>query len=189
MAVRGNKRKESARSKVMVSLPEHPAGKFYAGEKKKPGPKRNLLKVSIRATPNAIQNPRKSYTINYKLWVLSWLRVLASIPSGPSKFREPTFQEAATRFKIPLGNLGRWQKEEREGNYLEGSAMSRRLIGGGRRRKCHWVDMERKLYESFRQCRAKGKVVHRSWFCQNAKQLYKETYPGMSISQFRFSNR
>jgi len=45
--------------------------------------------------------------------------------------------------------------------------MARRSGGEGRRRK--WVEMERKLYESFRQRRAEGKVVRMSWFRQNAK--------------------
>ena len=66
--------------------------------------------------------------------------------------------------------------------------MARRLEGGGRRRK--WVEMERKLYDSFRQRRAEGKVVRRSWFRQNAKRLYAETYSSSNtiVSQFCFSN-
>jgi len=95
-------------------------------------------------------------------------------------------REAAERFKIPFGNLGRWQREEKAGNYLEVSASARRLEGGGRRRK--WVDMERRLYECFRQRRAEGKIVRRSWFRQHAKRLYSETYPSTMVSQFRFSN-
>ena len=71
MALRGNQSKGSARSKASVTLPELPAGKFYAARRKKLGPKRNLLKVSLRATLTAIQNTRKSYMMNYKLQVLS----------------------------------------------------------------------------------------------------------------------
>lgn len=75
-----------------------------------------------------VQNCRKSYTINYKLRVLSWLQT-ASIPCGPSKFQQPTIREAADQFKIPFGNLGRRQREEKAGRYLEISASARRLEG------------------------------------------------------------
>jgi len=95
-------------------------------------------------------------------------------------------QEAATRFKIPRENLGRWQKEERAGNYLEASAMSRRLTGGGKGRR--WVDMELKLYQNLQQRRAEGKVVDRSWLQHNAKQLHGETYPDKGVSESRFSD-
>jgi len=49
--------------------------------------------------------------------------------------------------------------------------------------------MERKLYDSFRQRRAERSVMRQSWFRQNAKQLFVETYSGTLVSQFCFSNR
>jgi len=49
--------------------------------------------------------------------------------------------------------------------------------------------MGRKWYDSFRQCWAEGKVVCWSWFRQNAKLLFVETYSRTILSQFCFSNR
>jgi len=95
--------------------------------------------------------------------------------------------EAAKRFRIPAGTLGKWRKEEKSGKYLEPSAIARRLEGGGRKRK--WVEMERILYDQFRYRRAEGKVVQRSWFRQNAKRIYSEKYPILNVSEFQFSNR
>jgi len=185
MAPRRRAQQGTARVRVTVQLSELPAGRFYAREKRKPGPKRKLLAKQLRTSPPAVQQPRRSYTVNYKLRVLSWLQK-PSIPCGPTRLREPTLAEAANRFKIPVANLGKWQKEERQGKYLEISAMACRIGGGGRRRK--WAEMERVLYDQFRHRRAEGKVVWRSWFRYNAKKIYSETYTTTNVSEFRFSN-
>ena len=181
MAPRRRARQGTARVRVVIQLPELPAGRFYAGEKRKPGPKRRLLAAQLRTSPKAVQQPRRSYTVNYKLRVLSWLQKL-SIPCGPTRLREPTLVEAAHRFKIPVANLGKWQKEERQGKYLEPSAVACRIGGGGRQRK--WAEMERILYDLFRHGRAEGKVVRRSWFRHNAKRIYSETYTTTNVSEF-----
>jgi len=183
MAPRRRAQQSTARIRVAPQLPELPAGRFYAGERRKPGPKRKLLAKQLRSTPPAVKQPRRSYTVNYKLCVLSWLQK-PSIPCGPTRLREPALGEAANRFKIPLPNLGKWQKEEQEGKYLEPSALACRIGGGGRRRK--WAEMEGTLYDLFRHRRAEGKVVRRSWFQHNAKQIYTQTYTTPDISEFRF---
>ena len=184
MPQRGQASRGSAHSKVHITLPELPASKFYAGESTKRGPKRKFLANRSRAAPSAVSSSRKSYTINYKLRVVSWLQ-MPVIPNGPSRFRVHTLAEGANRFMIPVGNLGRWVREEKAGHYLTTSAMSRRIEGGGRQRK--WIEMERILYDRFRYRRAEGKVVRRSWFRQNAKKIYEETYP-TTVSLFCFSN-
>ena len=48
--------------------------------------------------------------------------------------------------------------------------------------------MEHILYDQFRHRRVEGKVIHLSWFCQNPKRIYSETYPTLNVSEFQFSN-
>jgi len=43
--------------------------------------------------------------INYKLRGFFWLE-RASIPLGPTNFRQPTLKEAVVRFQIPLRKIG-----------------------------------------------------------------------------------
>jgi len=100
----------------VVKLPELTAKKFYAGKRKKPGPKPSLLVKQLGVSPPAVKQARRSYTINYKLCVLSWL-VWPFIPCGPTKLREATLAEAAKHFRIPAVTLGKWRKEEKSGNY------------------------------------------------------------------------
>ena len=175
----------TARVRVAVQLPELPAEGFYTGGKRKLGPKRKPLAEQLRTSPLAVKPPRRSYTVNYKLRVLSWLHK-KSIPCSPTRLREPTLAEAANTFKIPVANLGKWQKEEQQGKYLEPSAAAGMIGGGGRRRK--WTEMERILYDLFQHRSAEGKVVRRSWFRHNAKRIHNETYSTTNVSEFKFSN-
>jgi hypothetical protein len=177
--------KSAARSKVVVTLPPLAPGRFYAGVKKKPGPKRQKLSKSLRKPPPPVGSTRRSYTINYKLRVLSYW-FTPSIPIGPTRKREPTRLEVADRFKIPASNLSRWKKDEIAGRYSEQESSQRQVTGGGRVRK--WAIMERALYERFRQRRGEGKIIRRSWFRRVSKELFTECYPDQAPNLFRFSN-
>ena len=92
----------------------------------------------------------------------------------------------AAHFKIPAGNLSRWKKDEREGRYAEARRGERRLSGGGRSRK--WPELERALYEEFRQRRALGRPVRRGWFRRVSKEIFEKDYSGSGTYLFQFTN-
>jgi len=104
-------RQPCGRVRVYPNIPPLPANKFYAGVKKKCGPRRKPLAEVLRQPSKEVTNPYCSYTVSYKLRVLSYWAG-AKIPCGPTKVREPTRKEVAYRFKVPAGNLSRWKKEE-----------------------------------------------------------------------------
>lgn len=178
--------KISGRLKVQPTLPPLPANRFYAGIKRKPGPKRQrLADVLQKYKKPPTGNPYRSYTIGYKLRVLSfWFG--KNIPDGPTKMREPTRLEAAKYFKIPPSNLTRWKKDEREGKFEGPKAGQRRGGSGGRQRT--WKEMERELYTEFLKRRGMGRVVRRGWFRRISFELFQKTYPEKHTSLFKFSN-
>ena len=64
--------KAARRVKVRPVLTPLPANQFYAGIKKKLGPKRKLLSDKLRVPPSPVENPYRSYTISYRLRVPSY---------------------------------------------------------------------------------------------------------------------
>ena len=108
------------------------------------------------------------------------------IKCGPSKFREPTVAEVGKYFNIPIGNLHRWGKDEKEGKFADAKQQQRRLLGGGRPRQ--WQELERELYEEFRQRRAIGRPIRRGWFRRVSKELFTKVYIGKETQLFSFSN-
>lgn len=178
-------RKAAGRTKVQPNPEPLPAERFYAGVKKKTGPKRKLLSEKLRAPPKRVDNPYRSYSISYKLRVLSYWNI-PSIPSGPTKMRKPMRTEVINRFKISGTNLTRWRKEEAEGKFSSLRKGQQRISGGGRKRQ--WEEMERKLYDRFRIRRAMGGFVRRGWFRRVSKELFIETYPTEPLTNFCFSN-
>jgi len=132
MSTKASNKKAAGRIKVQIDLPALPPTKFYAGIKKKRGPKRKALSETLQKVSHLkpVQNPYRSYTVSYKLRVLSYWYT-ASIPCGPTKKREPSRDEVANYFKIPVGNLARWKKEEKEGKYGAQTRQQRRAGGGG----------------------------------------------------------
>lgn len=132
MALKTNK--AAGRKIVKVILPPLPADRFYAGVKKRPGPKRSSVADAPHVPPKPVERRYRSYTVSYKLRVLSYWYI-PSIPIGPTAKHKPTRREVAHQFKIPLSNLTRWQKEEEEGKFLTQASSQKRAIGGGRARK------------------------------------------------------
>jgi len=177
----------SGRVKVQPILPPLSADKFYAGIRKRRGPKRKQLtdcppKQQKRPTGG---NLYRSYTISYKLRVLAYWYG-KNIRCGPTKYREPTQLEVARYFRIPVGNLSHWKKDEREGKYAEARKGQRRLVGGGRQRQ--WKELEWALYEEFYQRRAIGRPVRRRWFRRVSRELFEKLYQGKDTQLFKFSN-
>jgi len=170
---------------IQSNLPALPADPFYAGIKKKPGPKRRPLSVALLKPKNPTLNPHRSYTVNYKLRILSYWSSKC-IPCGPTRFREPTRAEVADRFQIPATNLSRWRREEEAGHYQEAKGRQHRVLGGGRQRR--WKEMERELFELFRERRAMGRPVRRSWFRRVSKELIEKHYGEGEANLFCFSN-
>lgn len=159
-------------------------GEFYAGVKKRPGPKRKSIAEKKLAPPKPVlTNPHRSYTAQYKLRVLSYWQH-TKIRIGPTKTRQPTRAEVADRFKIPLSNLTRWKKEE---NGLITSLGTQRQRSDVRKRR--WRKMEIPLYQQFLKRRSEGKVVRRGWFRRSSKDLWATVYPEKrGVENFRFSN-
>ena len=166
-------------------IPPLPADKFYAGVQKKREPVRKPLSEVLRHPQKEVTNPYRSYTVSYKLRVLSYW-IGTKIPYGPTRVREPTQVEKAERFKIPAGNLSRWKKEEEEGKFTALKGGQRRAGGGGRGRV--WAAMEKVLFEQFRERRAMGRPVRRGWFRRVSKGLIPIHDPGRDPTLFRFSN-
>jgi len=167
-------RQPCGRVRVYPNIPPLPADKFYAGVKKKRGPTRKPLVEVLRLPSKVVTNPYHSYTVSYKLRVLSYWAG-AKMPCGPTKVREPTREEVAYRFKVPAGNQSRWKKEEAAGKFKDQKAGQRRAGGGGRGRL--WVEMEKALFERFREQRAIGRPVRRGWFCKVSRELFQIHYP------------
>jgi len=175
------------RIRVQTCLPPLPAERCYAGVKKKTGPKRKPLTLLLRVEGRKVENPYHSYTVNFKLHILSyWMG--ARIREGPTKERQLTQVEVAQRFKIPATNLYRWKKEEERGKFAQMKGEQRRMRGGGRGRM--WPGMERELFEKFRERRALGRPVRRSWFHRVSRELFHKHYPSSESTPptFTFSN-
>ena len=134
-------------------LPALSTERFYAGVKKKPGPKRKQLAESLRAAPRRVEYPYRSYKVSYKLRVLSYWETPSTL-IVPTLLRKPTRAETSIRFRVPEANLSRWRKEEREGKFVGLTLEQYRVPGGGRQRR--WEVLERDLYEKFRYWRASG---------------------------------
>ena len=177
--------KQAGRKRVRVVLPPLPADRFYAGVKKRPGPKRRPIADAPHAPPKPVESRYRSYTVSYKLRILSYWQT-PSIPIGPTGKRIPRRDEVAKRYKISSSNLSRWQKEEKEGKFLLQVGTQKRAIGGGCARR--WVHLERELYQQFLERRAMGKSVRRSWFRRTCKTLFPKIYPSLSSHEFSFSN-
>ena len=62
----------SGRVPVRPDIPPLPADKFYAGVQKKRGPVRKPLSEVLRRPQKEVTNPYRSYTVSYKLRVLSY---------------------------------------------------------------------------------------------------------------------
>jgi len=95
-------------------------------------------------------------------------------------------EEVAYRFKVPARNLSRWKKEEAAGKFKDQKAGQRRAGGGGRGRL--WMEMEKALFEQFRERRAIGRPVRRGWFRKVSRELFQIHYPEKDLALFRFSN-
>jgi len=175
------------RIRVQTVISPLPANRFYAGIKKKRGPKRKPLSELLRASKQGVENPYRSYTVSFKLRVLSYWAA-AQTSCGRTKVREPTRIEVAKRFRIPATNLTRWRREEEQGKFTEMRGGQRRTVGVGRNRQ--WPGMKRELFEKFRERRALGRPVRRSWFRRVSKELFQKHYPseGDTSNSFRFSN-
>lgn len=156
--------------------------KFYAGVKKRPGPKRRPIAEQQLAFPRAVKYTKRSYTVKYKLRVLSYWHY-TKIPTGPTTSRPPNRAEVSHRFKIPPTNLLRWKNSEAK--LLESVGTQRRNIVPNRR----WKEMEVVLYDRFIERRKQGKTVRVGWFRRNSKELWTTTYPDRNnSSMFCFSN-
>ena len=88
------------------------------------------IEDKVRMTPEMVQNPYKLGTINYKHQVLYWLPK-PSIAYKSTKFSEPILKKETVKFKILLGNIRHWQKEEVCENFLQELAMAQKLEGEG----------------------------------------------------------
>lgn len=139
--------KAAGRIKVRPVLEPLSTNRFYAGIRQKPGPKRKLLAQQLRSLPKRVENPYRTYTVSYKLRVLSYWAT-PSIPISPTKLRKPTRAEVAERFKVAGSNLSRWRNDEAAGNFESLERSQCRGTGGGRKRK--WEILEQELYDQFR---------------------------------------
>lgn len=124
----------SGRVCLYPDLPRLHADKFYAGVKTKRGPKCKSFADVLQCPKKQVSNPYRSYTVRYKLRVLSYW-IAAEKPCGPTRVQEPTREEVAFWFKVPAGNLTRWRKEEEQGKFIAQRADQRRAGGGGRGRQ------------------------------------------------------
>ena len=67
--------KAAGRTKVQPTLVPLPADRFYAGIKRKSGPKRKLLSQKLGVGLKRVDNPYRSYSVSDKLQVLSSAKV------------------------------------------------------------------------------------------------------------------
>jgi len=171
------------RIRVQPDLRPLPAGKFYAGIKKKRGSKRKPLTEILQRPTKVAENPYRSYTIKYKLRVLSYW-IGPQIRYSPTKVRQPTREEVSNYFKVPAANLSRWRQEEKEGKFRDQQGGQRRGSGGGR--KLQWPAIEKELYQRFREQRALGRPVRRGWFRRVSKVLFIKHYPTQATGGLPF---
>ena len=140
-----------SQTRVVPNLPPLPADRFYAGIKKKRGPRRKTLAERLQKPERHVENPYWSYTVSYKLRILSyWIQT--RVPCSLTRVRELTREEVAHYFRVPAANLSWWRKEERDGKFTAMKARQRRAEGGGRERR--WMKMEKELFEKFWEWRA-----------------------------------
>ena len=110
--------KPAGRTPVQPVLKPLSTDRFYAGVRRKRGPKRKALSGGVGSAPKGVESAYRTYTISYKIRVLSYWDT-PSIRISPTKLRKPTRAEAAERFKVAESNLSRWKKDQGEGKFKE----------------------------------------------------------------------
>ena len=112
---------------------------------------------------------RKSYTREFKLKVVDWL-----------KSNGHNVSAAARQFGVSNKRVRDWR--ESEASLKEQSRCSR---AAGRGRSAFFPRMEEALHHEYQELRREGKKVKRWWFDTRAKQLVTEFYPA---AEFECSN-
>jgi len=153
---------------------------------KKKGRNCKPLAEVLRYSQQEVSNLYRSYTVSYKLRVLSYWTG-AKLPCSPTRVREATWEDVGFWVKIPAGNLSQWRKKELEGKLVAQTAGQPWAAGGGRGRI--WLEMEKALLDQFRERRAMGSPVQRGWFCQVSTGLFQIQYPEREPTSIHFSNQ
>jgi len=140
MSTKASNKKAAGHIKVQIDLPALPPTEFYAGIKKERGPKRKPLSEILQKVSHLkrVQNPYRSYTVNYKLRVFSYWYT-ASIPCGPTKKRDLAEMKQRTTSRHQLATLldGK-RKKKRESTELKQKSSGGRWEEGdsGSGRRC-----------------------------------------------------
>lgn len=101
---------------------------------------------------------RKSYTREFKLEALEWLKKNGNNVSA-----------AARKFSVANKRVREWRASEKQ--ILEEARGAR---ASGRGRTASYPRMEQCLYKEFLDLRREGKKIRRWWFQNRGKQLMKD---------------
>ncbi|GKT51843.1 pogo transposable element with ZNF domain [Colletotrichum spaethianum] len=168
------------------TLPVTPPQKKPRGKTATPITKRSY------AAATAAQRSQRSYRQRKQVAVLMYLehhrypiepwpvtrQRTGDTPLDPANgLRRPTFDEAASYFKIPRTTIRGWY--QRRDTIVNNPAASSNSS------QPSWPDLETDLYTQFRQQRDESRVVTTGWFRRTARALFASRYPGLST--FRFS--
>jgi len=158
--------------------------------KRKRGPNAKQIKErTLRSYDlSPIMRPKRTYSQNQKLRVLTFL-AHHSIPlAEPGKYRNPTQQEAANFYRIPLSTINDWVRKKGQIEGVGRNSGKRKEETMGVSQRVLWPQLEDVLYSQFIERREAGRTVRQGWFRIQSQFLFRETYPNASPELFRFSN-
>ena len=154
------------------------------GPKAKPIEERTLRSYDL----SPIMRPKRTYSQNQKLRVLTFL-AHHSIPlTEPGKYRNPTQQEAANFYRIPLSTINDWVRKKSQIEGVGRNSGKRKEKTMGVSQRVLWPQLEDMLYSQFIERREAGRTVRQGWFRIQSQFLFRETYPNTSPELLRFSN-
>ena len=159
--------------------------KLRRGPKPKPIGERILRERDL----NPIVRPKRTYNQKHRIRVLIFLEHYRIPLPEPGKLRPPTQQEASKRYKIPQRTISEWVKKK---NLIEegGSKAPAREVGNDLAldSRCWWPELEEAIYKEFIKWREEGRLIRRGWFRVQAGFHFRELYPDLDPTMFRFSN-
>lgn len=161
--------------------------------KSKPGPKpkplaerRKKFAPPIKRQITTRPRERKLAILQYWHYALVPVNGQGDIGNAQEEheriLRHVTLAEVSERYKVPKSTISDWNKKENEILSMSKNGRSNQSTG-----ICLYPEMEKQLYEKFCERREEGMMVRRIWFRLSSRLIFKEVYPELDHSQFRFS--
>lgn len=151
---------------------------------RKRGPKPKSIKERTLKDIKPIAYPERSWSQRQRIRVLVFLTHYR-IPTGvPGEYRAPSQIEAEDVFGVPQRTISDWVRREKQ---IEAQGSKTLMRNFRTVTICQWPELESKLYNLFLEHRESGQSIRQGWFRVHADQIFREMYPNVCTTIFRFS--